>query len=170
MSQSSSPPPPAPPSRFANRPPRILIRNPPNSNGSAMGSMPPTAQTGTYGTASVAGAPYWPPYANPFAAGNFMAKGFEGFVDFTKSGMSFGEKFTFSMYNKLSKWSKKWFTHIFLLTVVALYTVGGALLFKAVESRQEELAHINTHEEQKQLFNAMRRLAEDHETRKSQRV
>ncbi|XP_061395193.1 uncharacterized protein LOC133330802 [Musca vetustissima] len=163
MSQATPTPPP-PPSRFPNRPPRIIIRNP--HNGSAMGSMPPTAQTGTYGTGSVAGAPYWPPYANPFAAGNFMAKGFEGFVDFTKSGMSFGEKFTFSMYNKLSKWSKKWFTHIFLLTVVALYTVGGALLFKAIESRQEEVAHINTHEAQKQFFNAIRRLAEDHEMRK----
>ncbi|XP_075165318.1 potassium channel subfamily K member 18 isoform X2 [Haematobia irritans] len=178
MSQSTAtgtPPPHFPPSRFANRPPRIIIRNPHSNNGSAMGSMPPTAATAapytaqtnnTLGANSAAGAPYWPQYANPFAAGNFMAKGFEGFVDFTKSGMSFGEKFTYNLYNKLSKWSKKWFTHIFLLTVVALYTVGGALLFKAVEGRQEEIVHINTHQEQKDFFAAFKRLAEDHELRK----
>lgn len=148
MSHQSTPPPPLPPSRFANRPPRIIIRNPHSTNGSAMGSMPPTAATigpytaqtnNTLGASSMGtvppGAPYWPNYSNPFAAGNFMAKGFEGFVDFTKSGMSFGEKFTYGLYDKLSKWSKKWFTHLFLLTVAALYTVGGALLFQAVESK-----------------------------------
>lgn len=144
MSQSTmTPTPPQPPLRFPNRPPRIIIKNGHSNNGSAMGSHPPTSQiphtaqtTHTLGGASsVGGQPYWPQYANPFAAGNFMQKGFEGIVEFSKSGMSFGEKLTFGLYEKVSKWSKKWFTHIFLLFVVTLYSVGGALLFQAVEGK-----------------------------------
>lgn len=122
----------------AQRPPRIQIHA---GNGSYVGSMPPTAQIPPF-TAQTnptvvgsQGQPYWPPYANPFAAGNFMSKGFEGFVDFTKSGMSFGEKFTYGLYDKFSKWSKKWFTHIFLFLVVLLYSIGGAVLFRTVEGK-----------------------------------
>jgi len=122
------------------RPPKINIKNVyAQSNHSINASIPPTSQiphtAQTLGAGSIPGQPYWPQYANPFHAGNFMAKGFEGFVDFTKSGMSFGEKFTFGLYDKFSKWSKKWFTHMFLLFVVTLYSVGGALLFGTIEGK-----------------------------------
>ncbi|XP_023297083.2 potassium channel subfamily K member 4 isoform X2 [Lucilia cuprina] len=163
MSQSTPTP---PPSRFNNRPPRIHIKNLYNNNGSAMGSMPPSAQppitaqtSNTLGPGSVTGQPYWPQYSNPFAAGNFMARGFDGFVDFTKSGMSFGEKFTYGLYNKISKWSKKWFTHFFLLTVVSLYTVGGALVFQAIEGREFKKEQIDIHNSQKAFYSAIRDLA-----------
>lgn len=64
---------------------------------------------------------------------NFMSRGFNGFVDFTQTGISFGEKFTYGLYAKFSKWSRSWFTHIFLVSVVALYSAGGAVLFGAIE-------------------------------------
>lgn len=73
----------------------------------------------------------------PTKAGEFMFKQFNGFKDFTlntaKSGMSFGEKILFWMYNKIGTLSKQWFTHIFLFIVILLYSVGGAFLFVAIE-------------------------------------
>ncbi|XP_030558711.1 potassium channel subfamily K member 4 isoform X2 [Drosophila novamexicana] len=159
-----------PPSRRSNRPPRINIHNIYNNyGGSAMGgsSMPPSAQpqppftsqtnytgTGTQG-------PYWPPVNNPFGAGNFMTKGYEGFLDLTKSGMSFGEKFTYAMYNKFSKWSRQWFTHMFLLIVLALYSVGGALLFRTVEVRPAALEIKNLQYQQKMFFNELREMTKN---------
>ncbi|KAH8386035.1 hypothetical protein KR200_008676 [Drosophila serrata] len=165
MSQGQNPTPTPgtpPPSRRANRPPRINIHN--LNSGSAMGqsSMPPsaqppyTAQT-NYGTQG----PYWPPVANPFGSGNFMTKGYEGFLDLTKSGMSFGEKFTFGLYNKFSKWSRRWFTHMFLLFVLGLYSVGGALLFQTIEVRQGELEKLELQALQKQFFEEMRKMTRD---------
>lgn len=78
----------------------------------------------------------WPQNSNSQVdAGNFMSRGFNGFVDFTKTGMSFGEKFTYGLYEKFSKWSRSWFTHLFLVSVVALYSAGGALLFGAIEGK-----------------------------------
>ncbi|XP_055856049.1 uncharacterized protein LOC129919220 [Episyrphus balteatus] len=172
-----SPPPPALPMAAptslpggrprAARPPRIQI----HGNGSYMGSMPPTsqipftAQTNPTLNGSQ-GQPYWPAYSNPFAAGNFMSKGFEGFVDFTKSGMSFGEKFTYGLYVKFSKWSKKWFTHIFLFLVVLLYSVGGAVLFRTVEEVHVQQKFNDTHKLQKSLFKAVHDLSQDLELRK----
>lgn len=92
--------------------------------------------------------PHWPPYANPFnsmypaggtAAGAFMFKQFEGFKDFTfasaKSGLNVGEKSAFYIYEKFSKWSKQWFTHIFLFLVIFLYSLAGASIFVAVEGQ-----------------------------------
>lgn len=94
--------------------------------------------------------PHWPHYANPFhamypaggggtAAGAFMFKQFEGFKDFTfasaKSGLNVGEKSAFYIYEKFSKWSKQWFTHIFLFLVIFLYSLAGASLFVAVEGQ-----------------------------------
>ncbi|XP_017027808.1 potassium channel subfamily K member 18 isoform X2 [Drosophila kikkawai] len=165
MSQGQNPTPTPgtpPPSRRANRPPRINIHN--LNSGSAMGqsSMPPsaqppyTAQT-NYGTQG----PYWPPVANPFGSGNFMTKGYEGFLDLTKSGMSFGEKFTFGLYNKFSQWSRRWFTHMFLLFVLGLYSVGGALLFQTIEVRQGELEKLELQALQKQFFEEMRKMTRD---------
>ncbi|XP_064542359.1 potassium channel subfamily K member 4 isoform X2 [Drosophila montana] len=160
-----------PPSRRSNRPPRINIHNIYNNyGGSAMGvgsSMPPsaqpqppfTSQTNYTGTGNQG--PYWPPVANPFGAGNFMTKGYEGFLDLTKSGMSFGEKFTFAMYNKFSKWSRQWFTHMFLLIVLALYSVGGAVLFRTVEVRPAALEIKNLQYQQKMFFKELRDLTEN---------
>ncbi|XP_030375499.1 potassium channel subfamily K member 18 isoform X2 [Scaptodrosophila lebanonensis] len=173
MSQIPTPSTP-PPSRRAQRPPRIFIQNPHNmsNSGSALGSMPPTAQlpyTPQTNYTGPAGQPYWPTMGNPFGPDNFMTKGFEGFVDLTKSGMSFGEKFTYGLYNKLGKWSKKWFTHMFLIFVLALYTVGGALLFQTVESPKAKLGmaakHIQEQQEQqiqqKKFFDAVRNLSKN---------
>ncbi|KAB0795101.1 hypothetical protein PPYR_11940 [Photinus pyralis] len=56
-----------------------------------------------------------------------------------KSGLSIGEKATFWIYNKLSVLSKRWFTHWFLTIVLALYTVGGALIFIAIEGTDEDV-------------------------------
>lgn len=90
-------------------------------------------------------APQWPtsPYVNPFAptkAGMF--KQFEGFKDFTwdwtKSGLNKGEKSVFYLYEKVSRWSRRWFTHIFLMTIVFLYSVAGAYIFIAVEGKQNK--------------------------------
>lgn len=75
-------------------------------------------------------------------SGNFMSRGFTGFVDFTKSGMSFGEKFTYGLYEKFSKWSKSWFTHLFLVSIVALYSAGGALLFGIIEGNNRTPLHL----------------------------
>jgi hypothetical protein len=66
-------------------------------------------------------------------AGDFMFKQFEGLNRFTKSGLSVGEKSVVWLHTKFRKWSRKWFTHIFLFLVVTLYSVAGALLFMAVE-------------------------------------
>lgn len=124
----------------AARPPRIQInRHYPPGSGPTSAQPPFTNQTymsGGIGTAGTGpgGQPIWP--SNPFGgAGEFMSKGFDGFMDFTKTGMSFGERFTYGLYNKIYKWSRKWFTHIFLFLVVFLYTVGGALTFQSIEGR-----------------------------------
>ncbi|XP_017051718.1 uncharacterized protein LOC108095215 isoform X2 [Drosophila ficusphila] len=132
-----------PPSRRANRPPRINIHNLTSGSAMSQASMPPSAQppytAQTNYTGNGTQGPYWPPVANPFGSGNFMTKGYEGFLDITKSGMSFGEKFSFGMYNKLSRWSRRWFTHIFLIFILALYNVGGALIFEAVEGVEKQI-------------------------------
>uniref|UniRef100_A0A6P4EQ32 Uncharacterized protein LOC108045385 n=1 Tax=Drosophila rhopaloa TaxID=1041015 RepID=A0A6P4EQ32_DRORH len=124
-----------PPSRRANRPPRINIHNLTGGSAMSQASMPPSAQpphtAQTNFTGNGTQGPYWPPMANPFGYGNFMTKGYEGFLDITKSGMSFGEKLTFGMY----RWSRRWFTHLFLLFILALYSVGGALLFQTIEGQ-----------------------------------
>lgn len=59
---------------------------------------------------------------------------FVGFKDFTmntgKLGLSFGEKFAFWMYGKVSQYSKSNFTHILLLAIIILYcALGGFLLY-----------------------------------------
>lgn len=72
-------------------------------------------------------------------ASEFMFSQFNGIRDFTvstaKSGLGIGEKCSFWLYNKVSSWSKKWFTHFFLTIVLVIYTVGGALLFVYVEGK-----------------------------------
>uniref|UniRef100_A0A6P4ECT6 Uncharacterized protein LOC108041085 n=1 Tax=Drosophila rhopaloa TaxID=1041015 RepID=A0A6P4ECT6_DRORH len=131
-------------------------------------SMPPSAQpphtAQTNFTGNGTQGPYWPPMANPFGYGNFMTKGYEGFLDITKSGMSFGEKLTFGMY----RWSRRWFTHLFLLFILALYSVGGALLFQTIEG-QVLLPHENMElrelqGQQRKFFDDMRQMTKDPRT------
>lgn len=117
--------------------PRITI-NIPSQHG--YGAHSPYLSTGTHtahsNSAVAPGAPQWPLYENPFTGAN-MYKQFEGFCDFTmasaKSGLGFGEKFAFYIYEKFSTWSRKWFTHIFLFLVMFLYSLAGAYIFMAVE-------------------------------------
>lgn len=128
-----------------------LIIPPPQSPGIGLGS-PYTANiamglpTGPAMTAS----PHHNPYLYPRKASQFMFSQFNGLRDFTmstaKSGLGIGEKCSFWLYNKVSTWSKKWFTHMFLTIVILFYTVGGALLFVYIEGKQlEELSvtHLN---------------------------
>lgn len=82
-------------------------------------------------------------YYNPFVhmyqnkASEFMFKQFEGFKDFTmntaKSGLSAGEKSAFWFYNKLRILSRRWFTHFFLTLCLVLYSIMGAVVFRALE-------------------------------------
>lgn len=166
--KQSAPPPPPPPILTQPAPilqpsqikrlqtkPQITI-NIPQYN---MGIPSPYLATGPPGTHSIptsAGGvhppPNWPPYANPFNAmysgGNFMFKQFEGIKDFTmasaKSGLNVGEKSAFYIYEKFGKWSKKWFTHIFLFLVIFLYSIAGASLFVAIEGQTTYIyKHIN---------------------------
>lgn len=116
-----------PPPHFGVPSPYIQSAHSHNSNLTNNGTVPPN----------------WPQYANPFnvmyptKAGEFMFKQFEGFKDFTyasaKSSLNVGEKLAFYIYEKFSKWSRQWFTHIFLVLVIFLYSVAGALMFVAVE-------------------------------------
>lgn len=83
------------------------------------------------------GQPGWP---NPFLqqlyaqkAGDFVCRQFDGLNRFTKSGLSVGEKSVVWLYAKFRSWSRKWFTHCFLFIVYLLYSIGGALVFMALE-------------------------------------
>ncbi|XP_058459893.1 potassium channel subfamily K member 18 isoform X2 [Malaya genurostris] len=90
-------------------------------------------------------APDYPDYYSmyPAKAGEFMFKQFEGFRDFTvstaKSGLGVGEKSVFWLYTKITKWSRKWFTHFFLFAMLFLYSVAGAALFIAVEGETDSV-------------------------------
>lgn len=55
--------------------------------------------------------------------------------DFTKAGLGVGEKCAFWFANKIKKWSRRWFTHMFLTIILVLYTVGGAFLFEHIEGK-----------------------------------
>lgn len=134
----------------ANRP-RIKIQiPPPNPHGNYFEAKSPYLSTAHSNlTHPSGGAPQWPPsspYVNPFSpdkdsltAGEFMFKQFGGLkdltLDWTKSGLNHGEKSVFYVYEKISKWSRKWFTHFFLMSIVALYTVAGASIFIYVEGK-----------------------------------
>lgn len=130
--------------------PRIKIQiPPPNPQGNYFDARSPFLSTAhSNQTHPSNGAPQWPtsPYVNPFAtdkesmnAGEFMFKQFGGIKDltwdWTKSGLNHGEKSVFYLYERISKWSRKWFTHIFLLTIVFLYSIAGAYIFVAVEGK-----------------------------------
>lgn len=97
-----------------------------------------------------------PPNWNPFLqqmysqrAGDFMCKQFEGINRFTRSGLSVGEKSVVWIYTKFRTWSKKWFTHCFLIIIMLLYSVAGAWIFMALEG--EFLGESSDDESKKQL-------------------
>lgn len=95
---------------------------------------------------SQAGQPEWPVYLDqnnspvyPHKTRELFFKQFTDIRDFTmkqaKSGLSVGEKVTFYLYAKFSVLSKKWFTHIFLIVMMALYSILGGILFASVEGK-----------------------------------
>lgn len=115
------------------------------------------------------GPPDYPDYYSmyPAKAGEFMFKQFEGFRDFTyntaKSGLGVGEKSVFWLYTKITKWSRNWFTHIFLFLMLFLYSVAGAALFIAVEGTHEKKMETNVNHAKKILAKNLRILALDRE-------
>ncbi|XP_069172634.1 potassium channel subfamily K member 18 isoform X2 [Procambarus clarkii] len=63
-------------------------------------------------------------------------------MDQAKSGLSLGEKFTLFAVEKISTFSRKGFTHVFMFLILAGYTALGALLFMALEApHEEEIKH-----------------------------
>lgn len=131
----------------ANRP-RIKIQiPPPNPQGSYFDARSPYLST-AHSNQTHPSAPQWPssPYVNPFSpdkdsltAGEFMFKQFGGLKDltwdWTKSGLNKGEKSVFYLYETISKWSRQWFTHIFLMFIMFLYTIAGASIFIYFEGK-----------------------------------
>ncbi|XP_050094817.1 potassium channel subfamily K member 18 isoform X3 [Anopheles aquasalis] len=103
----------------------------------------------------------------PAKAGEFMFKQLEGFRDFTmntaKSGLGVGEKSVFWMYTKITRWSRNWFTHIFLFLMLFLYSVAGAALFIAVEGTHEKKMETNVNHAKRILAKNLRILALDRE-------
>lgn len=116
-------------------------KRPPNFKRPTLIIPPPQTPTSPYTaniTIATAGTPQ-NPHMYTRKASEFMFSQFNGIRDFTvstaKSGLGIGEKCSFWLYNKVSSWSKKWFTHFFLTIVLVIYTVGGALLFVYVEGK-----------------------------------
>lgn len=137
--------------------PRIKIQIPPPGQHQPFSYFNPASPFTAHSNPSQyggSGGPQWPPtspYMNPFAhtplppkTSDFL-KQFEGFKsgfkdinwDWSKTGMKQGEKSAFYLYDKVSKWSRKWFTHLFLMTIVFLYSVAGAYIFMAVEGNHQ---------------------------------
>lgn len=129
--------------------PRIKIQLPsPNPHGNYLDARSPYICTSQTQGSNGAG-PQWPtsPYVNPFSshdkesmnAGEFLFKQFSGLkdftVDWTKSGLNHGEKSVFFLYDTIGRWSRNWFTHIFLMTIVFLYSLLGAYIFTYVEGK-----------------------------------
>lgn len=121
------------PAGFSAPSPRLTVSQPLTGNYSANISM--------HG-GSVHGAPYL--YTRK--ASKYMFNQFNDIKDFTigtaRSGMGIGEKCSFWCYNKLSRLSRRWFTHFFLTIVIVIYTVGGALIFISIEGRYVNFARV----------------------------
>jgi hypothetical protein len=69
----------------------------------------------------------------PHKARELFFKQLDDFKGLAKTGLSFGEKTAFWIYNRFSVWSKKWFTHLFLIIVMALYSLIGGIIFMNIE-------------------------------------
>ncbi|XP_076481138.1 uncharacterized protein LOC143303673 isoform X2 [Bombus vancouverensis nearcticus] len=98
-------------------------------------------------------------YANK--ASEFVFSQFQGIKDLTKSGLSVGEKSAFWLYEKVSSWSRRWFTHIFLFVIVLLYSIGGAMIFVTIEGTNEDMAHGNIRKERNKTLTTIRELCDD---------
>lgn len=55
--------------------------------------------------------------------------------DIKQSGLGIGDRCSYWLYKKVRFLSKRWFTHCFLIIVVSIYTVCGALVFLTVEGK-----------------------------------
>ncbi|XP_059489331.1 TWiK family of potassium channels protein 18-like isoform X3 [Neocloeon triangulifer] len=93
----------------------------------------------------------------------FVFKQIRGVKDFTvnmgKSGLSVGEKTAFWLYNKVSHWSQKWFTHFFLFLVVLGYSILGATIFVAIEGPHENKARADFFREKQSFLEDLRLLS-----------
>ncbi|XP_047365639.1 uncharacterized protein LOC124955363 isoform X2 [Vespa velutina] len=94
-------------------------------------------------------------------ASEFVFTQFKGIKDFTKSGLSVGERSVFWLYEKVSSWSKRWFTHIFLVVIVFLYSVAGAMIFITIEGTNEDIFHLNIRQERNKTIELIRELWDD---------
>ncbi|XP_076240501.1 uncharacterized protein LOC143183015 isoform X2 [Calliopsis andreniformis] len=94
-------------------------------------------------------------------ASEFVFSQFKGIKDLTKSGLSVGEKCALWLYEKVSSWSKRWFTHIFLFVIVLLYSIGGAMIFVTIEGTNEDVVHFNIRKERNKTLTIIRELWND---------
>ncbi|KAL0131229.1 hypothetical protein PUN28_002648 [Cardiocondyla obscurior] len=94
-------------------------------------------------------------------ASEFVFTQFKGIKDLTKSGLSVGEKSAYWLYEKVSSWSKRWFTHIFLFVVILLYSIAGAMIFVAVEGTVEDVAHYDIRKRRNETLNTIRDFCDD---------
>ncbi|XP_074107981.1 uncharacterized protein LOC141533165 [Cotesia typhae] len=94
-------------------------------------------------------------------ASEFMFAQFKGIKDFTKSGLSLGEKSAFWLYGKVSSWSKRWFTHIFLSVIMLLYSVAGAFIFVYVEGRNEDHVILDIRKDRNETIHVIREYCQD---------
>ncbi|XP_043683060.1 uncharacterized protein LOC122636160 isoform X3 [Vespula pensylvanica] len=60
-----------------------------------------------------------------------------------------------------SSWSKRWFTHIFLVVIVFLYSVAGAMIFITIEGTNEDIFHLNIRQERNKTIELIRELWDD---------
>ncbi|XP_030750308.1 TWiK family of potassium channels protein 18-like [Sitophilus oryzae] len=57
--------------------------------------------------------------------------------DIKHTGLGIGERCSYWLYRTIKFLSRRWFTHCFLIIIVFLYTVCGALIFLTVEGQNE---------------------------------
>ncbi|XP_051157223.1 TWiK family of potassium channels protein 7 isoform X3 [Leptopilina boulardi] len=91
----------------------------------------------------------------------FVFTQIRGIKDFTKTGLSVGERSAFWLYEKVSSWSKRWFTHIFLFVIVLLYSIAGAMIFVTVEGTQESKYRSDMRQFRNETLSAIKDLNED---------
>ncbi|CAL1673520.1 unnamed protein product [Lasius platythorax] len=94
-------------------------------------------------------------------ASEFVFTQFKGIKDLTKSGLSVGEKSVLWLYEKVSSWSRRWFTHIFLFVVVLLYSIAGAMIFVTVEGTHEESGRFDIRKKRNDTLEMIRGFCDD---------
>ncbi|XP_043469261.1 TWiK family of potassium channels protein 7 isoform X2 [Leptopilina heterotoma] len=100
----------------------------------------------------------------------FVFTQFRGIKDFTKTGLSLGERSAFWLYEKVSSWSKRWFTHIFLFVIVLLYSIAGAMIFVTVEGTQESKFRSDMRKFRNETLSAIKDLNEDNSSLKDPQI